>query len=71
MQALRDHFPGEGNVTRRIAQVDMFKESLYHKNKLSLTFDFFGKMPKMYNVYAQHGEIMAECAKIHFLFRKI
>ena len=72
MQALRNHFSGEGNVTRRIAEADRFKETLHYKNERSLTFEtFLTKCQKMYNIYAQHGEVMTEDAKIRFLFKKI
>ena len=72
MQALRDHFSGEGNVTRRIAEADRFKETLHYKNERSLTFEtFLTKCQKMYNIYTKHGEAMTEDAKIRFLFKKI
>ena len=72
MLALRNHFSGEGNVTRRIAEADRFKETLHYKNERSLTFEtFLTKCQKMYNIYAKHGEVMTEDAKIRFLFKKI
>ena len=72
MQALRDHFSGEGNVTRRIAEADRFKETLHYKNERSLTFEtFLTKCQKMYNIYAQHDKIMIEDAKICFLFNNL
>ena len=72
MTALRNHFSGEGNATRRIAEADRFKETLHYKNERSLPFEaFLTKCEKMYNIYAQHGEEMAEDAKIRFLFKKI
>ena len=72
MIALRAHFSGEGNATRRIAEADRLKETLHYKNERSLPFEtFLTKCQKMYNIYAQHGEVMAEDAKIRFLFKNI
>ena len=72
MKKLRDHFSGEGNATRRIAEADRYKETLHYKNECSLPFEnFLTKCEKMYNIYDQHGEKMGEDAKIRFLFRKI
>jgi len=72
MAALRDHFSGEGNATRRIAEADRLKDTLHYKNERSLPFEtFLTKCQKMYNIYAQHGEIMTEDAKIRFLFKNI
>ena len=72
MLALRAHFSGEGNATRRIAEADRLKETLHYKNERSLPFEtFLTKCQKMYNIYAQHGEVMAEDAKIRYLFKTI
>ena len=72
MKKLRDHFSGKGNATCRIAEADRIKETLHYKNECSLPFEtFLTKCEKMYNIYAQHGESMAEDAKIRFLFKKI
>ena len=72
MIALRNHFSGEGNATRRIAEADRIKETLHYRNERALTFEtFLTKCEKMYNIYAQHGEEMSEDAKIRFLFKKI
>jgi len=72
MKALRDHFSGEGNATRRIAEADRLKETLHYKNERSLPFEtFLTKCEKMYNIYDQHGEEMKDDAKVRFLFKKI
>ena len=41
MKALRDHFKGEGNATRRIAEAERLHESLHYKNERSLSFEVF------------------------------
>ena len=72
MQALRDHFSGEGNASRRVAEADRMKDTLHYKNERSLPFEtFLTKVQKMYNIYELHGEEMSEDAKIRFLFKKI
>lgn len=72
MQALRDHFSGEGNVTRRIAEADRLKENLHYKNERSLSFEsFLTKCENMFNIYEKHGETMKEDAKIRFLFKNV
>ena len=72
MKALRDHFSGEGNATRRIAEADRLKDTLHYKNERSLPFEtFLTRCEKMYNIYEQHKEAMKEDAKIRFLFKKV
>ena len=72
MKALRDHFSGEGNTSRRMAEAERMKETLHYKSERSLTFEnFVTKYQKMYNIYDNHGEGMSEEAKIRFLFKKI
>ena len=69
MLALRAHFSGEGNATRRIAEADRLKASLIYTSENKQTFEaFLTQCQKMYKIYAQHGEAMAEDAKIRFLF---
>ena len=72
MQALKDHFSGEGNVTRRIAEAERIRDTLQYKNERNLTFEtFLTKCEKMYNIFDKHGESMEEDAMIRFLFRSI
>lgn len=72
MQALKDHFSGEGNVTRRIAEAERIRDTLQYKNERNLTFEtYITKCEKMYNIFENHGETMEEDAKIRFLFKNI
>ena len=72
MQALRDHFSGEGNVTRRIAEAERIRDTLQYKNERNLTFEtYLTKCEKMYNIFENHDEKMEEDAKIRFLFKNI
>ena len=71
MKALRDHFTGEGNSSRRMAEAERMKADLHYKNERSLTFEnFLTKYQRMYNIYDTHGEAISEEAKIRFLFKK-
>ena len=72
MQALRDHFSGEGNVTRRIAEAERIRDTLNYKNERNLTFEtYLTKCEKMYNIFEVHGEKMEEDAKIRFILKNI
>ena len=72
MKSLRDHFSGEGNATRRIAEAERLRDTLHYKNERSLSFEMFlTKCQKMFNIFEQQGEPMEEEAKIRFLFKKI
>ena len=71
MQALRDHFSGEGNATRRIAEADRMKKTLHYKNERSMSFEIFlTRCQKMFNIYEKEGEPMQDDAKIRFLFER-
>ena len=72
MKALRDHFKGEGNATRRIAEAERLRESLHYKNERSLSFEvFLTKCQRMFNIYRDENEEMDEKAKIRFLFKSV
>ena len=71
LKALRDHFAGEGNQTRRIAEAERLRDSLFYKSERALSFEnFLSKCQKMFNIYDQEGEPMEEDARIRFLFQK-
>ena len=70
MQALRDHFPGEGKYTRRILEAERMKKSLHHKNERSLSFEmFWPKCQKVFNIYDKEGELMLEDEKSSILIQ--
>ena len=72
MAALRAHFAGEGNASRNKADADRLKESLHYKNERSMAFEvFLTNCQKMFNIYEQEGEPMADDAKTRFLFKKV
>ena len=48
MQALHNHYQGEGNASPRIATTEKLKETLHYKSERSLTFTpFLDRMQKM------------------------
>ena len=70
MQALRDHFSGEGNQSRNISEADRLKESLHYKSERAMAFEtFLTQCQKMFNIYDKEGEPMPEEARIRFLFK--
>jgi hypothetical protein len=72
MKALRDHFTGEGNATRNIAEADRLKDSLHYNNERSMTFEnFLTQCQKMYNIYDKEEEPMSDEAKVRFLFKSV
>ena len=55
MQALRDHFSGEGNASRRIAVAERLRDSLHYRNERSMAFEVF----------------LSRCQKMFFMLLKI
>ena len=51
MKALRDHFFGEGNTSKRMTEAERMKETLHYKSERSLIFEnFLTKCQKIYNI---------------------
>ena len=72
MEALRDHFSGEGSATRRIAVAKALEDSLHYKNERSMTFEgFLTRCQKIFMIYHDEGEPKDEKAKIRFLFKAV
>ena len=72
MRALRDHFSGEGNATRSLAEAERLKASLHYKSERAMPFEtFLTQCQKMYNIFQKEGEPMTEEAKIRFLFKSV
>ena len=70
MQALRNHYQGEGNASRRIATAEKLKETLHYKSERSLTFTtFLDHMQKMFNIFQEEGEELSENAELRELFK--
>jgi hypothetical protein len=72
MKALRDHYTGEGNTSRRIAVAERLRDSLHYKNEKSMQFSsFLAKMQTMFNIFEEEKEIMSEQAKVRILLKKV
>ena len=72
MNALRQHFAGEGNASRNMAEADRLHESLMYKSERAMSFEvFLTQCQKMFNIYEKEGEPMADDAKVRFLFKKV
>ena len=72
MMALREHYSGEGNTSRRIATAERIRESLHYKSKRSLAFSIFlDRMQRVFNIYEEEQEEFSENAKIRELFKRV
>jgi hypothetical protein len=72
MQALRNHYSGEGNTSRRIAVAERLRDSLHYKNEKSLQFStFLDKLQKMFNIFEEEKEEISEQAKVRMLLKKV
>ena len=70
MEALRNHFGGEGNASRRIATAEKLRESLHYKSERSLPFStFLDMMQKMFNIFKEEREQLTENVKVRELFK--
>ena len=70
--ALREHYSGEGNASRRIATAERMRESLQYKSERSLAFSvFLDRMQRMFNIYKEEQEEFSENAKLRELFKRV
>ena len=72
MKALRNHFAGEDNATRNIAEVELLHDYMHYKNEILMSFELFlTKCQNVYIIFKEGGEPMEEDDKIHFLFKQV
>ena len=72
MEALRKHYSGEGNTSRRIAQAERYRDTLHYKNEKSMSFSaFLDKMQKMFNIFQEEDDVISEQAKVRMLLKKV
>ena len=70
MIALRAHFAGEGNASRRIAEADRLRDTLSYKSERTLPFaTFLDRIQKMFNIYREEDQELTEETKIRELIR--
>ena len=72
MDALRKHYSGEGNTSRRIAAAERIRDTLHYKNERAMSFSaFLDKMQKMFNIFDEENEPISEQAKVRMLLKKV
>ena len=72
IEALRSHYRGEGNQSRRITDAETMRDTLHYKGESAMPFaTFLAKVQRMFNLYDQIGEPYSESAKLRFLFDKV
>lgn len=72
MIALRNHFRGEGNNSRNIAQAQHLRATLHYKSEKAMEFSkYLDLVKKMFNIYSECKEPLAEAAKLRFLWDTI
>ena len=72
MMALRAHYRGEGNNSRRIAAAEQLHSTLHYKDERALSFtSYISKVKEMFNIFQECGEEYTEQAKLRFLWSSI
>ena len=72
MEALRNHYGGEGNASQRIATAEKLCETLDYKSERSMPFStFLDRMQKMFNIFQEEGEELTENAKVRELLKRV
>ncbi|KAI2490447.1 hypothetical protein MHU86_24134 [Fragilaria crotonensis] len=72
MIALRKHYSGEGNTSRRIADAEKIRDNLYYKNERAMQFSaFLDKLQRMFNIFEEENEEVSEQAKVRMLLKKV
>ena len=72
MEALRNHYGGEGNASRCIATAEKLCETLHYKSERSMPFStFLDRMQKMFNIFQEEGEELTENAKVRELLKRV
>ena len=72
MEALRNHYGGEGNASRCIATAKKLRETLHYKSERSMPFStFLDHMQKMFNIFQEEGEELTKNAKVHELLKRV
>ena len=72
MEALRNHYGGEGNASRCIATAEKLRETLHYKSERSMPFStFLDRMQKMFNIFQEEGEELTKNAKVHELLKRV
>ena len=72
MNALRQHYSGEGNTSCHIADAERLRDTLHYKRERALPFStFLDKMQKMFNIFDKENEVNSEQTKVRLLLKKV
>ncbi len=72
MMALRRHYAGEGNSTRRIADAKKIQTTLHYKTERALPFNkFLDSLQRMFTIFEEENEPLTERAKVDELLTKV
>jgi hypothetical protein len=72
MIALRRHYAGEGNSTRRIADAKRIQTTLHYKTARALPFNkFLDSLQRMFAILEEENEPLTERAKVDELLTKV
>jgi hypothetical protein len=72
MLALRRHYAGEGNSTRRIGDAKRIQSTLHYKSERALAFNkFLDTLQKMFTIFEEENEPLSERAKVDELLTKV
>jgi hypothetical protein len=72
MIALRLHYRGAGNQSRRISNANALRLTLHYKNERAMKFsDFISKVKEMFDIYIDCGEPKHEPEMLRFLWEHI
>ena len=72
MIALRKHYSGERNTSRRIAAAERIRDTLHYKSERAMSFSsFLDKMQKIFDIFEEEIEVIYEHAKVRLLLKKV
>ena len=72
MIAVRRHYAGEGNSTRRITDAKRIQHLLHYKTERALPFNkFLDSLPRMFTIFEEENEPLTERAKVDKLLTKV
>ena len=72
MEALRHHFRGSGNKSRRIAKATHLMNTLHYRNERALAFNvFISRAKKMFNIFEECDEPVPDTMQRRWLWNHI
>ena len=71
IKALRAHFNGRGNETRRLGEANKLKKTLHYKNERAMPFDsFLSKCQEMFTIFEECKQPIYDKQKLDFLLER-